>query len=59
MIVIFEPVLKDIVIESELIEFANKNKLTIISSNSIYKLKELYESYCANIKNKINFKSTK
>lgn len=53
VIIIFEPILKEHYIDPELLDFANKNKITIIGSNSIYKLKDKYEKYCAIIKDKI------
>lgn len=46
VILIFEPILKEHYIESDLLEFATHNKITIIKSNSIYRLKEKYEQYC-------------
>jgi translation initiation factor 5B len=53
VILIFEPVLKEHYIEPVLLEFATRNKITIIESNSIYRLKEKYEKYCENISNGI------
>lgn len=53
VIIIFEPVLKEHYIDPELLEFANNNKITIIGSNSIYRLKEKYQKYCEDISNKI------
>jgi translation initiation factor 5B len=53
VIIIFEPILKEQYIDPEILEFANKNKIKIIGSNSIYRLKEKYQKYCEEISNKI------
>lgn len=53
VIVIFEPVLKENNIDKELLDFATQNKITIIGSNSIYRLKEKYQKYCEDISNGI------
>ncbi len=53
VILIFEPVLKEHYVDPELLEFATHNKITIIGSNSIYRLKEKYEQYCDSIGKRI------
>jgi len=53
VIIIFEPVLKEQYIDSDLMDFAQKNKLSIIGSNSIYRLREKYQQYCEGISQKI------
>ncbi len=53
VIIIFEPILKEQYVDPELLEFAQRNKLTVIGSNSIYRLKEKYQKYCENISDKI------
>lgn len=53
VIVIFEPVLKENNISKELLDFATQNKITVIGSNSIYRLKEKYQKYCQDISNEI------
>ena len=53
VIVIFEPTVEETQIDKDLLELATKNKIHIIKSNSIYRLKEMYQKYCDQIKNKI------
>jgi translation initiation factor IF-2 len=53
VIIIFEPTVEEVQIDKDLLDLANKNKIHIIKSNSIYRLKEMYQKYCDNIKNKI------
>ncbi len=53
VIIIFEPTIEEVPVDKELLELATKNKIHIIKSNSIYRLKEMYQKYCDQIKNKI------
>lgn len=58
VILIFEPVLQEHYVDPELLEFATQNKITIIGSNSIYRLKEKYEEYTNSIRKRIKTEYT-
>jgi len=53
VIILFEPTMKETTLSSEVVEFANKNKIKIISSNSIYRLKEKYTNFVNSIYDKV------